>query len=97
LLSVPVALLALVACVLAFRLCCPPPPDAKRLQEGTWLVERTSPASVACRTPSPESKSFRRRRGTPEAAHVGCVIRDHQRRNEQAARSHKKRWHRCNI
>ena len=40
---------------------------------------------------------FRRRRGTPEPAHVGMVIRYHQRRNEQAARSHKKRRHRCII
>jgi hypothetical protein len=40
---------------------------------------------------------FRRRRGTGEVAHVGAVIRCHQRRNEQAARSHRKRRHRCVI
>jgi hypothetical protein len=38
-----------------------------------------------------------RRRGTPEARHVGVVIRYHQRRNQQATRSHKKRRHRCII
>ena len=31
------------------------------------------------------------------ASHVGFVIRYHQRRNEQATRSHKKRRHRCII
>jgi hypothetical protein len=40
---------------------------------------------------------LRRRRGTSEASHVGFVIRYHQRRNEQATRSHKKRRHRCII
>jgi hypothetical protein len=40
---------------------------------------------------------FRRRRGTAESRHVGTVIRYHQRRNEQAARSHKRRRHRCII
>ena len=36
---------------------------------------------------------FRRRRRTPETSHVGEVIRDHQRRNEQATRSQEKRPH----
>ena len=40
---------------------------------------------------------FRRRRGTAESSHVSEVSREHQRRNEQAARSHKKRRHRCII
>jgi hypothetical protein len=40
---------------------------------------------------------FRRRRGQGESSHVGVVIRYHQRRNEQAARSHKKQRHRCVI
>lgn len=40
---------------------------------------------------------LRRRRGTPESAHVGKVIRYHQCRNEQATRSHEKRRHKCVI
>jgi hypothetical protein len=40
---------------------------------------------------------FRRRRGVPDLPHTGEVIRYHQRRNEQATRSHKKRPHRCAI
>ena len=40
---------------------------------------------------------FRRRRGVPDLPHTGEVIRDHQRRNEQAMRSHKKRPHRCVV
>ena len=40
---------------------------------------------------------FGRRRRTPETLHVGEVIRYHQRRNEQASRSHKKQRHRCII
>jgi hypothetical protein len=40
---------------------------------------------------------FRRRRGTPPIRHTGEVIRYHQRRNEQATRSHKKRRHRCAL
>ena len=40
---------------------------------------------------------FRRRRGTNESDYVGAVIRYHQRRNAEAARSHKKRRHRCII
>ena len=40
---------------------------------------------------------FRRRRRTDEPCHVGEAIRYHQRRNERAARSHKKRRHRCII
>ncbi len=41
--------------------------------------------------------TFRRRRGAADLPHVGHVIRYHQRRNEQAARSHRKRRHRCII
>ena len=41
--------------------------------------------------------TFRRRRRVPDQRHVGEVIRYHQRRNEAAERSHKKRRHRCNI
>jgi uncharacterized C2H2 Zn-finger protein len=37
---------------------------------------------------------FRRRRGVPEVRHTSAVIRYHQRRNEQAAKSHKKERHR---
>jgi len=33
----------------------------------------------------------------PFVSHTGAVIRYHQRRNEQAAKSHKKRRHRCVI
>jgi hypothetical protein len=40
---------------------------------------------------------FRRRRGSAESSHVGEVIRYHQRRNERATRSHKKKRHRCII
>ena len=40
---------------------------------------------------------LRGRRRTAELPHVGEVIRYHQRRNEQATRSHKKRPHRCVI
>ena len=40
---------------------------------------------------------FRRQRRTADLPHVGEVIRYHQRRNEQATRSHKKRPHRCAI
>jgi hypothetical protein len=38
---------------------------------------------------------FRRRRGVPESRHAGEVIRYHQRRNAQAAKSHRKQRHRC--
>ena len=38
-----------------------------------------------------------RRRGTSQTQQLGFVIRYHQRRNEQAVRSHKKRRHRCII
>ncbi|HUR53448.1 MAG TPA: hypothetical protein VMZ71_04930 [Gemmataceae bacterium] len=37
---------------------------------------------------------FRRRRGVPEGRHTRNVIRYHQRRNAQAAESHKKQRHR---
>jgi hypothetical protein len=40
---------------------------------------------------------FRRRRRVPDLPHTGTVIRYHQRRNEQATNSHKKRRHRCVI
>jgi hypothetical protein len=40
---------------------------------------------------------FRRRRGIPELRHTSEVIRYHQRRNKQAADSHKKRRRRCII
>ncbi len=40
---------------------------------------------------------FRRRRGVPEVRHSSAVIRYHQRRNAQAAKSHKKQRHRCVI
>jgi SRSO17 transposase len=40
---------------------------------------------------------FRRRRGVPEVRHTGGVVRYHQRRNAQAAKSHKKQRHRCVI
>ena len=40
---------------------------------------------------------FRRRRGTREEAYVGEVIRYHQRRNERAARSHRKKRPDCVI
>ena len=43
------------------------------------------------------ARLLRRRRGTGEVEHVGEVIRYHQRRNEEATRSHKKRRHRCII
>ena len=39
--------------------------------------------------------TFRRRRRVPDLAHAGHVIRYHQRRSEQAERSHKKRQHQC--
>jgi hypothetical protein len=41
--------------------------------------------------------TIRRRRRVPDLPHVGRVIRCHQRRNEQAEQSHKKRRHRCII
>jgi uncharacterized C2H2 Zn-finger protein len=37
---------------------------------------------------------FRRRRGTPETRHASNVICYHQRRNAQAAKSHKKQRNR---
>lgn len=40
---------------------------------------------------------LRRRRGVPEVRHTGDVIRCHQRRNARAAKSHKRRRHRCVI
>ena len=40
---------------------------------------------------------FRRRRGVPEVRHTSAVIRYHQRRNAQAAKSHKKQRHRSVI
>ena len=40
---------------------------------------------------------FRRRRGIPDLRHASEVIGYHQRRNEQAAISHKKERHRCVI
>jgi SRSO17 transposase len=40
---------------------------------------------------------FRRWRGVPEVRHTSEVIRYHQRRNAQAAKSHKKQRHRCVI
>ena len=39
--------------------------------------------------------AFRRRRGVPEVRHTSDVIRYHQRRNAQAAKSHKKQRHKC--
>ncbi|HEX4607571.1 MAG TPA: IS701 family transposase [Urbifossiella sp.] len=38
---------------------------------------------------------FRRRRGVPEARHTSDAIRYHQKRNAQAAKSHKKQRHKC--
>jgi hypothetical protein len=38
---------------------------------------------------------FRRRRGTSEVSHTSTVIRYHQRRNEEAMKSHKKQQRRC--
>jgi SRSO17 transposase len=38
---------------------------------------------------------FRRRRGIPEMRHASEVIQYHRRRNAQAAKSHKKRRHKC--
>jgi SRSO17 transposase len=43
------------------------------------------------------ARLFRQRQGTAESCHVGEVIQYHQRRNQQAARSHKKRRHRCIV
>ena len=40
---------------------------------------------------------FRRRRGVPEVRHTSNVICYHQRRNAQAAKSHKKQRHKCII
>jgi hypothetical protein len=40
---------------------------------------------------------LRRRRGVPQLRHLSEVICYHQRRNEQATRSHKKRRRRCVI
>jgi hypothetical protein len=38
--------------------------------------------------------AFHRRRGVPEVRHTSEVIRYHQKRNTQAAKSHKKQRHR---
>ena len=38
---------------------------------------------------------FGRRRGTPAVRHTGEVIRYHQRRNAQAAKSHQRERHRA--
>ena len=38
---------------------------------------------------------LRRRRGGGEVRHTSAVIRYHQKRNAQAAKSHKKQRHRC--
>jgi hypothetical protein len=53
-------------------------------------------AGQVCRALNQRCRAvFRRRRGVPEVRHTGEVIRYHQRRNEQAATSHKKQPHRC--
>jgi hypothetical protein len=45
--------------------------------------------NARCRVP------FLRRRGVPEVRHASDVIRYHQWRNAQAAKSHKKQRHSC--
>ncbi len=53
-------------------------------------------AEQVCRALNQRCRAaFRRRRGVPEVRHTGNVIRYHQRRNAQAAKSHKKQRHKC--
>ena len=55
-------------------------------------------AEQGCRALNQRCRAvFRRRRGVPEVQHTSEVIRYHQRRNIQAAKSHKKQRHRCVI
>ncbi len=53
-------------------------------------------AEQVCRALNQRCRAaFRRRRGVPEGRHTSDVIRYHQRRNAQAAKSHKKQRHKC--
>ena len=51
-------------------------------------------AEQVCRALNPRCRVvFLRRRGVPDVRHTGEVIRYHQRRTAQAAKSHKKQRH----
>jgi len=54
-------------------------------------------AEQVCRALNSGAGRVRRRRGVPAVRHSSEVILYHQRRNAQAAKSHKKQRHRCVI
>ncbi len=55
-------------------------------------------AEQVCRARNQRCQAvFRRQRGVPEVRHTSDVIRYHQKRNTQAAKSHKKQRHKCII